>query len=313
MVKRKLNVKRVVIAVIIFLILILSLLFFVLNGIKKINSIEYKLELNGLTISEIEELKNLLTMDQLTDFYLKKYDNSIIEYIKAPHFIYDNLDDYLKYNNKKTKYSIKDIVTVVNVHAYEEDYENVNSVDISLGSLMLVNKNNVLASDYVPNEIITLEESYAYENVKISNDIYDAFLSLLESAKNSGYTLVASSGYRGYAEQEAVYNEYKSLYGRYEADSIVAHPGCSDHQTGLAVEIEPFDKNPESIEENEEYLWLVNNAYKFGFIQRYPKDKEFITKFDYEPWHYRYVGIEAAYKMHNEGLTLEEYYYYYIK
>ena len=312
MVKRKLNVKRVVIAVLIFIILVLILVYFALNRIKMINSIEYKLSLNGFSESEIEILKNVLSEEELNDFYLKKYDNTVIDYVKADHFMYDKLEDYLNYNNKKTNYSTDKIVTIVNVHADEEDYENVNYVNTELGSLILVNKNNVLDSDFVPNNIIDVEESYAYKGVSISEDVYNAFLKLLESAKNSGYTLVASSGYRSYEEQEKVYNEYKSLYGRYEADKLVAHPGCSDHQTGLAIEIEPFDKAPEDIEANEEYNWLINNAYKFGFIQRYPKDKEYITKFDYEPWHFRYVGLDAAYKMHNENLTLEEYYYYYV-
>lgn len=313
MIKRKLNIKRVVIAILLLIILIVLFIYLIFKRINNINSIEYKLEKEGYIASEIEKLKDVLTDDELNDFYSKKYDKEALNFIDIKHFNYNNLDKYLKYDNKKTNYSYEEIVTLINVHADEEDYENINLTDTKLGNLMLVNKNNMLDSGYVPNEIITIDESYAYYNVKISKDIYDAFLQLIDGAKNKGYTLVASFGYRNYSEQESIYNEYKSLYGRYEADKIVAHPGCSDHQTGLALEIEPYDKDPEDVESNEEYIWLIENSYKYGFIQRYPKGKEYITKFDYEPWHFRYVGIEAAYKIHNENLTLEEYYYYYVK
>ena len=86
-----------------------------------------------------------------------------------------------------------------------------------------------------------------------------------------------------------------------------AKPGHSEHQTGLAVDVEGENKDYDNFEDTKEFIWMKNNAHRFGFILRYPKGKEHITGFKYEPWHYRYVGIETATKIFKQNITLEEY------
>ena len=92
-------------------------------------------------------------------------------------------------------------------------------------------------------------------------------------------------------------------------DSVSARPGHSEHQTGLTVDINLLSKQ---FDKTNEYYWMINNSYKYGFILRYPMDKEKLTGYDYEPWHYRYVGRDVALAIHSEDITFDEYYAYYI-
>ena len=98
-----------------------------------------------------------------------------------------------------------------------------------------------------------------------------------------------------------------------EADLKAARPGYSEHQTGLALDITTRLAEDEEFVNTEEFSWLKENAHKYGFILRYPEGKENITGYSYEPWHYRYVGIDVATKIYNENITFDEYYAYYIE
>ena len=119
-----------------------------------------------------------------------------------------------------------------------------------------------------------------------------------------GVKLNIASGFRSYEEQEKGYNEYVKEFGEEKTNTFSAKPGHSEHQTGLAIDI--CDDSDNFIGTKED-TWLKANAYKFGFIIRYPKGKECITGYKYEPWHLRYVGCKHAKKIYESGLTLEEY------
>ena len=110
-----------------------------------------------------------------------------------------------------------------------------------------------------------------------------------------------------------MYNDYVKKNGFNWAEKWSARPGFSEHQTGLALDIVSKNSDFNNFEDTNEYKWLVNNSYKYGFILRYPSDNYHLTGYNFESWHFRYVGIEAATKMHDEGLTFEEYYEYYVK
>ena len=105
--------------------------------------------------------------------------------------------------------------------------------------------------------------------------------------------------------QKNLYNNYVKRDGAQNADRYSARPGYSEHQTGLAFDINYADSR---FEGTDQAIWLAENAYKYGFILRYPEGKEHITGYMYEPWHYRYIGVENAAKIFASGLTLEEYY-----
>ncbi len=136
------------------------------------------------------------------------------------------------------------------------------------------------------------------------NDAYNALYEMEEDAAKEGIILFLNSGYRDYDTQEAIYNNYVSMDGKAQADTYSARPGHSEHQTGLAFDLNSFE---ESFGETAEGIWLAKNCHKYGFIIRYPKGKEHITGYIYEPWHVRYLGKDTATKVYNSGLCLEEY------
>ena len=114
--------------------------------------------------------------------------------------------------------------------------------------------------------------------------------------------------YKLYKNQEDTYNLYLKTYGKKYAESYVTHPGFSEHQTGLAIDISRRDIGLTSnFMFTNEYLYLKNNAHRFGFINRYPMDKEIITGYLFEPWHYRFVGVDIATEIYLNNITLEEY------
>lgn len=310
--KKKLNIKKI--------ILVLVVLVFIVYGCMKAvkeyvytGSFEGRLSLVGYTEEEIKTITDVLDNKEIENILKKEYNEDYLLFMKEKYFIFNNLDRYMAYFKKKPKEEISKIVALINVGADEYWYENIKETDISKKELMLVNKFNALKEDYVPEELEQIDTFYAYDNVSIRKEIVSIFEELCDKAKDAGYTFVASLGYRSYTEQYDSYYSYKSYNGTRKADEDVAHAGHSDHQTGYALEIEPFDLLVEDINKSAEHKWLINNAYKFGFILRYPEGKEDITGYNYEPWHFRYVGESVAMKIHKENITYDEYYAYYIE
>ncbi|MEO8863332.1 MAG: M15 family metallopeptidase, partial [Candidatus Saccharimonadales bacterium] len=150
------------------------------------------------------------------------------------------------------------------------------------------------------------------ESMSLRRDNASALERMFGGAKEDGLNLMLSSGYRTYSYQVNLYNGYVASKGQAWADNISARPGHSEHQTGLAADIEPTSKTCEidaCFGETPEGKWLASNAYKYGYIIRYPVDKVGITGYDYEPWHVRYVGVELSTEMHSTKVsTLEEFF-----
>lgn len=193
---------------------------------------------------------------------------------------------------------------------------NAHSLTNPASIWVVVNKQRPLRPlNYAPTLVVPnvpLKGSRTASNMHVSGAMADPLVSLFAGAKQVGYNLMLSSGYRSYAYQVSVYNKIVSSEGRTTADQESARPGHSEHQTGLAADVAPtsgrcdlsqcFGNTPEG-------QWLAANAYKYGFIIRYPADKTAITGYEYEPWHLRYVGINLAAEMHNRGIeTLEEFF-----
>lgn len=174
--------------------------------------------------------------------------------------------------------------------------------------LILVNKHNPVSNTYIPNNLvaITSEDNIDYierknEIMYINNKVLEQYVLLYNDALANGITLTIFSAYRSYEKQEMLWNQRSNI-------NYIAPPGCSEHQTGLAIDISirtiGLTKN---FMNSKEYNYLINNAYKYGFINRYPKNKEEITGYYFEPWHFRYVGYDHSLKIHNQNITLEEY------
>ena len=149
----------------------------------------------------------------------------------------------------------------------------------------------------------------ALEGIELDERIIPAMRSFVEAARAEGLSVVLASGYRGYAEQSWLFQEKVSEYGEERAETIVARPGTSEHQTGLAADITDayYDVKKQELEYTALYEWMSRHCQEYGFIVRYPKDKEDITGIIYEPWHFRYVGVPAATYIMEQGITLEEF------
>lgn len=140
-------------------------------------------------------------------------------------------------------------------------------------------------------------------NPGLLNETYDAFLELKQAAYEEGLEINFMSGFRSYGEQTEVYKGWYEIYST-EADRVSARPGHSEHQLGLAIDVNSIEF---TFADTPEGLWLAENCWKYGFIIRYKEGTEHITGYMYEPWHIRYLGDELAEEVHFSGLTLEEY------
>lgn len=191
-----------------------------------------------------------------------------------------------------------------------ENKESENTY-INKEYLILANKQNHLGKEYIPDKLTELTVNYigSQETKYLKDEASKALELLFEAAKSDGVQLMGKSAYRSYNTQVATYNSKIQKLGQTEADKFSAKPGASEHQTGLAIDIisSEFGKLHTDFQYTNTYKWLVKNCAKYGFILRYPKGTSGITGYNFEPWHYRYVGIEHAEKIMNDNLTLEEY------
>lgn len=174
---------------------------------------------------------------------------------------------------------------------------------------ILVNKDHKLEDNYIPLNLVKTNSTYK-DNIYLEEHTYEQFKKMQTDALKYNYHIDISSGYRDYNYQEKIFNELVLEKGYNYAYKYVAKPGNSEHQTGLALDIVIYIDNKCYIEHDIENLletkWIHQNAHKYGFILRYPSDKEEITNYSYEPWHLRYVG-NLAQILYNNNLTLEEY------
>ena len=213
--------------------------------------------------------------------------------------------------------------------------------------LLLVNKQNPLGMEYVPENLVDIPSNICVDkDLQMDARALEALKLMMAEMRTEGITdTLVTSAYRSYEYQAGVYNKYLLdemegiskyafqylgdyyLYTNYDmndknvhltredaqrvVDSYSSAPGYSEHQSGLCVDFIEKGKSvlDETFAESEAFAWLVENAYRFGFILRYPEGKEDVTGYSYEPWHYRFVGREAATEIYAWGYTLEEYLY----
>ena len=173
--------------------------------------------------------------------------------------------------------------------------------------VLIVNKTYPLPKDYVPTNTYKDATSLSYCAECLDKDAYQKYKEMDADATSLGLNIWIQSGYRSYGLQETLYNNYVKKDGKLAADTYSARPGHSEHQTGLAFDLNTIN---DAFQYTDEGKWINENAYLYGFILRYPKGKEEITGYKYESWHLRYVGEELAKTLYNNGdwITLEEYF-----
>jgi D-alanyl-D-alanine carboxypeptidase len=183
-----------------------------------------------------------------------------------------------------------------------EQIDGVTYVD----GVLIANKTYSLPSTFIPtNPEVPVTE--ARSTTSLDKDLMTAWRKLQSAASASGLNIYISSGYRSYQYQVQVYNNYVAKDGKAQADTYSSRPGNSEHQTGLCFDLNSID---DSFANTAEGKWVNDNCYKYGFCIRFPKGKDAYTGYQYESWHLRYVGVELATKLYNNGdwLSLEEYF-----
>lgn len=318
--KRKLKLKKqayYLFAGVVALIVIAILGFNFYKRIEYQQTNEYKLLEKGYTLDQAKILQEKLSSDEIVNLLEQEKNDTIVDLVNEKYFLSKNLATYLEYHEDEVELSLSDVVAVVNVHANLNWYEITLDSDPSLNERVNVNKFYALSGDYTPDNLKNISLDYAYGNEgdnKLIDYAYDAFIDLWNAAHEKGFYLMVNSSYRDYASQEAVYNDYKNAYGERRANEIAARPGHSEHQTGLVVDMtSTTEPNADSFSDSEAYKWLQEHAYEYGWIERYPEDKTYITGYSPESWHWRYVGEDVAKILHDEGITYDEYYAFYIE
>ncbi len=193
------------------------------------------------------------------------------------------------------------------IRAIVQDYSLPDSLWV------LVNKNNSLPTNYIPSPIkipdVATRTDKSQDERSVRTDIEEPLKKMFAQAAKEGVSLIIGSGYRSAALQKIYFDNLAASVGTIVANTAIAFPGQSEHQTALAVDISASSMEcylSECFDSTTDGLWLSQNSYKYGFILRYPKDKESITGYQYEPWHFRYVGIDLATALYESQLTLEE-------
>ncbi len=306
--KLKKSVKIILVIVILLIITI-----FVTKRVLYTRSYEYKLLEIGYLTEETKTLQDKLNNEKLDIILEKEYNPLIVKLILEKYFIFNNLDRYIDFQLINEDETLSNVVALVNVNRDRDYYEDINKSDYSKNYLMIVNKYHGLDESYIPSDVVVTSGVYSYANNFLNQVAYDAFKKLHQDAKKEGFTILINSSYRDYKSQDDLWKAREDLYGAEKADDFAARAGHSEHQTAYAIDVSDFYDVKDTFGNTEAFIWMSSNSYKYGYILRYPKEKENITGYLYEPWHYRYVGIDVAKKIHDEDITFDEYYAYYIE
>lgn len=213
---------------------------------------------------------------------------------------------------RKFKILIVILITLLIIFLFIKNKENnnINYKKLNDYKYILVNKENKLNSDFKPNNLVKVKMC-SLDDFYLEEEVANAYEQMCLDSIKEGLNISITSAYRSYNEQKKLYNTYLKSYGKSYVDKYVAVAGYSEHQTGLAIDLESL--NCDIFKNSKEYLWIKENSHNYGFIIRYKEGKEKITGYSAEPWHIRYVGRKASEYIYKNNLTLEEYYNLYLK
>lgn len=253
---------------------------------------------------------NVFTLDD-------NFSREEINYILDNNIDLENLNLYMKYkyfdlynyNSYELIRTTQELTHLESINSfrhinYFKPYVNPLPALFLDTNLVLVNKSYYLSKDFIPSNLVSVmdyEIEYTNADIMLKKEVLDNYQKMYLDALKDNISFAIFSGFRSYKRQEHLF------YNVYNDDTISAKPGHSEHQTGYAIDISPFDVGLiNELENTPTYKWLINNCYKYGFILRFPKNKTEITTYQFEPWHFRYVG-DTAYEIMANDLTLEEY------
>ena len=285
------------------------------------------LRVNPLGHSEEPDVTTSLTFadESLGDDVMNIRDFSVIGganptapvsvFLEYSHYLGNNEERYQAFVAAFPDFSVTSAIALVNINADYGYYNNITEIERPEERLVLSNKNFQLPIEYEPDDLRTIEGF----SVKMTDDAASAFEAMRAALREElGLQLVAVSGYRSYSYQKTLYSRYAARDGASVADTYSARAGHSEHQTGLAVDIlhryASGSLRSAGFQNTAQYAWMLSHAHEYGFILRYKEGSESITGYRFEPWHWRYIGVEDATKMFEGGYAaFEEYvgtYYY---
>lgn len=261
--------------------------------------------------SNVKELLSMNDSENLINYYLENKDSDLIEFTKDKFFILKNIDLYKQYKDEFA--DTRSLIEYVNSKAYKKPFEEAVEADTTKGLLMIGSKIYYLGN-YEPADLQDVDKGYyILSTPKLRSEALKAYIEMSDAARSEGLDFYISTAYRSYDFQNNLYNSYLKNDPQEVVDTYSSRPGYSDHQIGLSCDIRTEDKAFGEFTSTKEAEWLKNNAYKFGFINRYPEGKENITGYMYESWHYRYVGKDVAKIIYDNNITFDEYYAYYVE
>ena len=301
---RWLSIPCTVAALLVLLVIIKSC-----QGIIYYNSNECRIYRLGYPIDQARALIAVLSEEQ-ADSLIARGEHDTIAYplLSQRYFIAENFDRYLAYHKKDTTLSaLNDIIALVNVGHDRDRNACAVPCDTSKRQLMLVNGRHYLDEHYKPDGLVGFKKTYCYVDQKALGVVVQAFVAMQqECKKQTDAQLMVNSAYRSYKEQIGTYKRNEKGYA--------ARPGSSEHQTGLAIDVTSLQHPMRwAFDTSKEGVWMREHCHEYGFILRYPKKQAHVMGYNYEPWHLRYVGVEVATRIHDEDITFDEYYAYYIE
>lgn len=281
-------------------ILVLLLAFFMIRGI-----------VTGISSLFTSDIQSVEGYEELQSGGLT--DEEISEIVSLSNYHSERAARYAVWDVKDAKERVMQVNCDMDLEPYSNTIIQEDDTDVT----MLINKFYALPEGYVPADLVPLDK-YAcvqgedfscqdVEQIELRKEVYDAYIEFCDAASKENINIRAIAGYRSYDYQAGLWNYNASVYGEAYADEYYARPGQSEHNSGLCIDITFNGYNYNEIENYDGYEWILNNAHKYGFILRYPKDKVDVTRYGYESWHFRYVGKEAAKVIYDNDWTLEEY------
>ena len=235
----------------------------------------------------------------------------VLDVSDSRYFYPEHFQRYINYHVKNPDYSMQEVLSRVNLDLDYGFYENITTIQNPYELLVLVNKYHQLPQGFEQQNLVSMDRKYTNGGTQflLVDRAYEQYMKMSDAAKEDGISMYVVSAYRTQSHQNNLYNAKIRSNGKAYADNYSARAGHSEHQTGLAIDI---NSTHVSFQNSAAYQWLQEHAHEYGYILRYPKGKEWITGYAYEPWHYRYVGVDAAAVIHQEEITFEEYYAFYV-
>ena len=276
------------------------------NIIKNIN----KLLKIGYSNEEISLILSRGNDKDVNEFTKRKKVRYLEEFFSVSYSKLRNYDRYISYMNNSRE-DEETSVLYVNLDMDKENYKDAKKIE-DFSYTMLVNKHHKLEKDFVPKDLKTVSTDYAREKgIKANITAISQAKKMIDDAKKDDKNIIINSAYRSYEDQEDIVNTYRELYGDSYIEKYVLLPGYSEHQSGLGIDFGSTDSK--IFIQSDEYKWMEENCYKYGFIHRFKSNYEEITGVKNESWHYRYVGKKAAKYIYENDITLEEYYIKFIE